>query len=286
MPIKALNTFSRDWKIQGRISQKAEKRLTNKGGSILKITIIDMYGTKIEGAFFDEAADHFDRKIQEGKIYLFSNATVKMANKKFTSIKNDFTLIFEKNAQIIEADDDGSIANMDSAFDFSTIKSLEETPGGNQRTVDILGLVIDVSEIETVKLKSNREKIRGYVTIVDESCFSVMITLWGDICEKYKLSTGDIIGISGARISDYGGKSLNAASDHADMTVNPNHERARKLSYWYNDFINKHGQDAINKIRSVTNKVKGGELPEARNTGTDQSSSSTSKKNSINVRSF
>jgi replication factor A1 len=69
-----------------------------------------MYGTKIEGTFFDEAADHFDSLICEGKVYLFSNGTVKMANKKFSSIKNDFCLVFEKNSQIIEAEDDGSIA--------------------------------------------------------------------------------------------------------------------------------------------------------------------------------
>jgi replication factor A1 len=126
MPIKALNTFTRDWKIQARVSQKGEKRVTKNGGSLLKINFIDMYGTKIEAAFFDEAADHFDKKISEGKVYLVSNGTVKMANKKFTSIKNDFCLIFEKNAQIIETEDDGSIASLDSAFDFNTIKSLEE----------------------------------------------------------------------------------------------------------------------------------------------------------------
>jgi len=60
MPIKALNTFTRDWKIQARVSQKGEKRVTKNGGSLLKINFIDMYGTKIEAAFFDEAADHFD----------------------------------------------------------------------------------------------------------------------------------------------------------------------------------------------------------------------------------
>ena len=37
--------------------------MTKNGGSLLKITIIDMYGTKIEGAFFDEAADNFERKL-------------------------------------------------------------------------------------------------------------------------------------------------------------------------------------------------------------------------------
>ena len=130
--------------------------------------------------------------------------------------------------------------------------------------MDVLGLIIDVSESETVKLKFNREKVRKYLTLVDETSYSIVVTLWGDICEKSVLSAGDIIGISGARISDYGGKSLNAASDHADLTINPNHERARKLSFWYNDLIQKYGSDAVNKIRSLTNKMKSQELPESR----------------------
>ena len=125
--------------------------------------------------------------------------------------------MFEKSAQIVEADDDGSIASMDQAFDFSTIKSIEDCNAGSNRTLDILGLIIDVSEPETVKLKSMREKLRKYVTLVDETSYSIVVTLWGEICEKSVLSPGDIIAISGARISDYGGKSLNAASDHADL---------------------------------------------------------------------
>lgn len=57
MPIKALNTFSRDWKIQARVASKSEKRMTRNGGSLLKIELVDMYGTQIEGTFFNEAAD-------------------------------------------------------------------------------------------------------------------------------------------------------------------------------------------------------------------------------------
>ena len=110
MPLKAHNTFTRDWKIQARVASKQEKRTTNKGGSLLKIGLVDMYGTQIEGTFFNEAADLFDPRIHENKVYLFSNGCVKMANKKFTSIKNDFCIVFEKNAQILEVEDDGSIA--------------------------------------------------------------------------------------------------------------------------------------------------------------------------------
>jgi len=45
MPIKALNTFSRDWKIQARIASKSEKRPTKNGGALMKIELVDMYGT-------------------------------------------------------------------------------------------------------------------------------------------------------------------------------------------------------------------------------------------------
>lgn len=88
---------------------KSEKRATKNGGALMKIEIIDMLGTKIEGAFFGESADYWDTKLKEGKIYLFSNGTVKISNKKFTAVKNDFCLIFEKNACIIDAEDDGTI---------------------------------------------------------------------------------------------------------------------------------------------------------------------------------
>ena len=104
-----------------------------------------------------------------------------------------------------------------------------------------MGLIIDVTDAENVKLKSNREKARRYVTLVDETSCSIVVTLWGDLCEKSTLTPGDIIALTGARVSDYGGKSLNSASDHAELQVNPNHERARKLSMWYNELILKHG---------------------------------------------
>jgi hypothetical protein len=45
MPIKALNTFSRDWMIKARVANKGEKKTTQKGGQLLKIELVDKYGT-------------------------------------------------------------------------------------------------------------------------------------------------------------------------------------------------------------------------------------------------
>ena len=119
MPIKALNTFTRDWIIKARVASKGDKKITKKGGSLLKIELVDKFNTCIEGTFFNDAADNFDSKLKENHVYTFASGVVRMANKKFTSVRNDFCIVFEKNSVISEKVDDGSICNQ--AFDFCKI---------------------------------------------------------------------------------------------------------------------------------------------------------------------
>ena len=59
--------------------------------------------------FFGEAAKQFDQTLVKDKVYLFSNGTVKMANKKFTAIKTDFCLTFDERAIIEEVKEDNRI---------------------------------------------------------------------------------------------------------------------------------------------------------------------------------
>jgi len=60
MPIKYLNTFSKNWTIKARVSSKGRKITTKSGISMLKIELIDDQNTRIEGIFFGETADNFD----------------------------------------------------------------------------------------------------------------------------------------------------------------------------------------------------------------------------------
>lgn len=70
--------------------------------------------------------------------------------------------------------------------------------------------------------------MRNYITIIDDSCCSITLTLWGDMCERNsKVVNGDILAIKGGRVSEYGGKSINVADDHANLTVNPNTKKAK-----------------------------------------------------------
>lgn len=111
-PIKSLNTFLFDWKIKARITKKHAKRQWKnaKGmGSILNIEMIDGKGDQIQGTFFNDLADKYDEIIKENKVYLISNGTVKIANQKYSSIKNDYCINFDRSSEIQEVEDDSKI---------------------------------------------------------------------------------------------------------------------------------------------------------------------------------
>ena len=150
MPIKALNTFSRDWMIKARVANRGEMKTTQKGGQLLKIELVDKYGTQIEGTFFNDAAKKFDTILEKNKVFLFSNGSIKMANKRFTSVRNDFCIIFEMRSEIVLAQDDGSISNQ--AFDFCPINDVQEIL--QMKTIDVMGVISEIGEKETINLKS------------------------------------------------------------------------------------------------------------------------------------
>ena len=85
------------------------------------------------------------------------------------------------------------------------------------KTIDCAGIVVQVGEKESINLKSGQQKVRKYVQLLDDTMHSISLTMWGDdLCDKNELlKVGDVIAIKSARVSEFGGKSLNAASDHA-----------------------------------------------------------------------
>lgn len=88
---------------------------------------------------------------------------VKLANKKFATVKNDFAITFDKRTQINEAKDDGSISKI--AFEFTKIADIED--GINIKTADVLAVVISVGEQESIKMKDGGSKERKQYMLAD-----------------------------------------------------------------------------------------------------------------------
>ena len=109
MPIKALNQFSQDWVIKARVVKKGDMRTwrNSRGeGRLFSIDLIDRDGTLIQATAFNEQADKFHAMLEPEQVYTFMNGSIKLANKKFTSIKNDYCLSFDYSTVVEKCPDD------------------------------------------------------------------------------------------------------------------------------------------------------------------------------------
>lgn len=50
---------------------------------------------------------------------------------------------------------------------------------------------------------------------MDQTGLQIQLTLWGKNATKLELSEGRVFAVKGAKVSDYGGKSLNAGDEHS-----------------------------------------------------------------------
>ena len=75
-----------------------------------------------------------------------SNGQVKPANKKYSLINNAYSLIFDRNAEIIEVEDDKNIH--DRSFKFVCIKEIQEMPEAS--VIDFIGVVHNVGPINNI----------------------------------------------------------------------------------------------------------------------------------------
>lgn len=108
MPVKALNQFNKDWCIKVRVLKKNPLRTYKNArgeGCILSFDLIDREGTMIQATCFNDKAKELDDKVQQEKVYTISGGMVKIANKKFTSIKNDYCLTLDRLAVVTEVKD-------------------------------------------------------------------------------------------------------------------------------------------------------------------------------------
>lgn len=154
---------------------------------------------------------------------------VKLANKRFTSIKNDYCLTFSRDFNCEKCAEDIEIRSV--SFTFTPLDSVEQLV--QSHTVDVIGVILDVGPANSINMRDGKVKEKRTLTIGDESNICIGVTLWGAVVEAHKYQSGQVIALKSCRVSDFNGKSLNASSDAADIFVgNIRHRRAHELTEW------------------------------------------------------
>lgn len=71
------------------------------------------------------------------------------------------------------------------------------------------------------------------------------MTIWGALSDKCDFNVGDLMAIKAARCSEFGGRSLNVAEDHASLFRESDfsHPHAKKVKEWHKTLLAQNNGD-------------------------------------------
>lgn len=241
-PILSLNPYQGNWTIKVRVTSKSPLRTFKNArgnGNVFNVELTDEDGTQIQATMFKDAADKFYDVLQMDKVYYISKGSLRMANKQYATVKNDYEMTLNANSEVIEAaEEDASFKLPSTAYNFTKIGELGQHIS-SKKFVDVLGVVQSVGPLITVNRKSNNEEIpKRDVVLVDQSQQTVVLTLWNNTAEKEGAALADIASDSpilmakGLRLSDFQGVSLSSTMNTM-VVINPDISNAKDLQSWY-----------------------------------------------------
>ncbi|KAK9278587.1 hypothetical protein L1049_028159 [Liquidambar formosana] len=239
-PLVSLNPYQGNWTIKVRVTNKGNLRTYKNArgeGHVFNVELMDEDGTEIQATMFNEAARKFYDKFQLGKVYYISKGTLRVANKQFRTVKNDYEMNLNEYSEVEEASSEGTFIP-ETKFNFVPIDQLGSYVNGKE-LVDVIGIVQNVSPTMSIRRKINNETIpKRDITIADETKKTVVVSLWNDLATNIGqelLDNADkspIVAIKSLKVGDFQGVSLSTLT-RSTVLVNPDMPESKKLRSWY-----------------------------------------------------
>jgi len=243
-PIVSLNPYQGNWTIKVRVTSKGPLRSFKNArgaGNVFNVELTDEDGTQILATMFKEAADKFFDKLQLGKVYFISKGSLRVANKQFSNVNNDYEMTLNANSEVEEVPEDAASIQMPAMkYKFVKIDALGPYVNGRE-LVDVLGIVQSVGSIVMIRRKNSNEEIpKRDITIADESQKTVVVSLWNNMAmnEGATLSNtvndSPVLMVKSLRASDFQGVSLSTTSNSM-VAINPDIPEAIALRNWHSE---------------------------------------------------
>uniref|UniRef100_K3WKB5 Replication protein A subunit n=1 Tax=Globisporangium ultimum (strain ATCC 200006 / CBS 805.95 / DAOM BR144) TaxID=431595 RepID=K3WKB5_GLOUD len=232
--IQSLNPYAGGrWTIKARVTSRSPmKNWTNARGQgkLFSVDLLDSKGGEIRATMFNDAVDKFYELLRPGGVFYFAGGKIKMANRKFSNVNNDYEVSFDQHSEISPAPEDGQISQMNYAF--KKIAMIETLPADSN--VDIIGVVKDVGPVAEIMSKAGKQLFKRDISLVDDSNAEIKCTMWNEQAQADCSSwTNNVVAIKGCRVSEYNGRSIGTLSS-SSFAVNPTIPEAGHLLNWFN----------------------------------------------------
>ena len=231
-PISSLNPYHNRWTICARVTSKSSIRewSNSRGqGRLFNVDLIDESG-EIRATCFTDLVNKFYPLLEQNKVYYISKGSLRPANKKYSSIKNDYELTFNHDTTVELCTEKDDLPTLQ--FDFCEIANIERVDP--EDLVDLIGVCTGIADVSEITTRIGKSVLKRDISLLDRTAV-VSCTLWGKDAENFQQYKGSspIVAIKGAKVSDYGGRSLSLLTSSV-MQVNPdNLEEAFSLRGWY-----------------------------------------------------
>ncbi|KAL1541691.1 Replication protein A 70 kDa DNA-binding subunit B [Salvia divinorum] len=260
-PLVSLNPYQGIWTIKVRVTGKGNMRTYRNArgeGCVFNVELTDEDGTQIQATMFNDAAKKFFDKFQMGKVYYISKGTLKVANKQFKTVQNDYEMTLNENSEVEEASNEATLIP-ETKFSFTPIDELGPFVNGRE-LVDVIGVVQSVSPTMSIRRKSNNETIpKRDIVIADETKKTVVVSLWNDLATSVGQELLDmadkspVVAIKSLKVGEFQGVSLSALSKSI-ILVDPDTPEAKKLRSWYDSEGKDTSLAAIGNDLSLSNR--------------------------------
>ncbi|KAK6358658.1 Replication factor A protein 1 [Orbilia blumenaviensis] len=229
--IESLSPYQNRWAIKARCTFRSEiKNWKNaKGdGKLFTVNLKD-YSGEIRATGFGDQVDALYHVFEEGSVYRVSKCKVGIAKRQFSNVDNDYELTFDRDSEVQREDDDDDVPHQ--TYNFVTLQALQDTVKDAQ--IDVIGILKDIGDVSTLtSAKTQKEFTKREVTLVDDTGYSVKLSVWGKSAEKFEVLPESVLALKGVKVSDFGGRSL-SMQNSSTMQVDPDLEEAHRLKGWF-----------------------------------------------------